>query len=110
MKYLIITMALLLPYSGMAEPTFSDGHTAMQRYFENTPAFATHKAVWLRYNRLMLSANTERIKAKSLAKAACQLLVQNGFTNIDVAVAVSDHRALEQNNNVKAVTERYCQR
>ena len=29
---------------------------------------------------------------------------------LDVAVAVTDHRTLEQNNNVKGVTERYCQR
>ena len=110
MKYLILTAALILPITALAERSFSNGHKAMQRHLENTPAFATHKAVWLRYNRLVLSADTERVKAKALAKAACQLLIKNGFTKIDMAVAVSDHRQLKEKNTFKGQAERYCER
>ncbi len=92
------------------EDSFSNGHRQMQRYFEHEPAFATHKAMWLRHNRLLLSADIERVKPKKLAKTACGLLLRNGFTGMDLAVAVSDHRELLRGNRFDAVKELYCER
>ncbi len=110
MKYLLLTAALLLPGTTLAEADFSRGHREMQRYFENSPKFATHKAIWIRYNRLLLSADTGRVKAKRLAKIACKRLLENGFVRIDVAVAVSDHRQLLNGNQFSGEAERYCER
>ncbi len=110
MRYLLLAAALVLTGATQAGTTFSHGHRAMQGYFENTPAFATHKTLWVRYNRLVLSADTDRIKAKTLAKIACQRLLENGFVRIDVAVAVSDHRRLLEGNQFSGEAERYCER
>lgn len=111
MRYLILVAALTLPtLSAAAEREFSQGHQALQRHIERTPAYATYKAVWLRHNRLLLSADTQRVKAKALAKDVCRLLLQNGFTNMDVAVAVSDHQQLRTSNTFDGKAERYCER
>lgn len=110
MKLLTLALLILIPAAASADTEFSPGHRALQRHFEAHPAFATHKAIWLRYNRLMLSANTQRVSAKALAKNACQLLLENGFRNIDVAVAVNDHRDLLLDNTFSGKSERYCER
>lgn len=93
-----------------AQDSFSKGHRQMQRYFEHEPAFATYKAMWLRHNRLLLSADTERVNPKKLAKTACRLLLSNGFTGMDLAVAVSDHRELLRGNRFDTAKELYCER
>lgn len=106
--YLFAVIAATPTYS--AQDRFSNAHRQMQRYFEHEPAFATHKAMWLRHNRLLLSADIERVKPKKLAKTACGLLLRNGFTGMDLAVAVSDHRELLRGNRFDAVKELYCER